>query len=70
MTASLASRPRLIDRVLGILPDLLTGIACLIVWVSPFTFGQNAVKTVALMMLMEFLMVHRHRDFHRHCLHG
>ncbi|MEO6383445.1 MAG: hypothetical protein ABIO30_03175 [Thermomonas sp.] len=58
MAASLASPPRTVGRILGMLPDLLTGIACVIVWVSPFTFGHDAVKTVVLMMLMEFLMVH------------
>lgn len=45
-------------RLLGALPDVITGAACLIVWVSPFAFGQGAVKTVVLMMLMEFLLVH------------
>lgn len=52
------SLPRLLGRVLGTLPDLLTAIACMVVWISPFTFGQDAVKTVVLMMLMEFLIVH------------
>ena len=42
----------------GALPDLATGIACLVVWVAPFAFGQGAVKAVMLMMLMEFLLVH------------
>lgn len=45
-------------RLFGALPDLATGIACLVVWVAPFSFGQDAVKTVVLMMLMEFLLVH------------
>ena len=58
MAASRASPIHSIGRVSGVLPDLLTGIACVIVWVSPLTFGQGAVKTVVLMMLMEFLMVH------------
>ncbi len=58
MANSLAGQPRLLGRMLGVLPDLLTGIACVIVWVSPLTFGQGAVKTVVLMMLMEFLIVH------------
>lgn len=47
-----------LGRLLGALPDAVTGAACLIVWVSPFAFGQGAVKTVVLMMLMEFLLVH------------
>ena len=53
-----ASNPRLLGRLFSILPDLLTAIACMVVWISPMTFGQDAVKTVVLMMLMEFLLVH------------
>lgn len=45
-------------RLLGAVPDAITGIACLVVWISPLAFGQGAVKTVVLMMLMEFLLVH------------
>ncbi|TKR30762.1 hypothetical protein FCE95_11730 [Luteimonas gilva] len=48
----------MLGRLLGAAPDVITGIACLIVWISPLTFGQGAVKTVVLMMLMEFLLVH------------
>ncbi len=58
MAASLASPKRTVGDLLGALPDLVTGIACIIVWVSPFAFGHDAVKTVVLMMLMEFLIVH------------
>lgn len=45
-------------RLLGALPDVITGAACLIVWVSPFAFGEGSVKTVVLTMLLEFLLVH------------
>ena len=45
-------------RLLGAVPDAITGVACLVVWISPLAFGQGAVKTVVLMMLMEFLLVH------------
>lgn len=58
MAALLALPTRIIGRVFGALPDLLTAIGCVIVWISPFTFGHDAVKTVVLMMLMEFLLVH------------
>ena len=58
MAASLASPKRTVGDLLGALPDLVTGIACIIVWVSPFAFGQDAVKTVVLMMVMEFMTVH------------
>ena len=58
MATLLASTPRLLGRVFSVLPDLLTALACMVVWISPMTFGPDAVKTVVLMMLMEFLMVH------------
>ena len=47
-----------IARIAGSVPDVLTGLACLVVWMFPFAFGAGAVKTVVLMMLMEFLLVH------------
>ncbi|RZA15229.1 MAG: hypothetical protein EOP93_17280 [Lysobacteraceae bacterium] len=47
-----------LTRIAGALPDVLTAIACVVVWMSPFAFGRDAVKTVVLMMLMEFLLVH------------
>lgn len=49
--------PRL-GRALAAVPDLITAVACVVVWVAPFAFGAGAVKTVVLMMLMEFLLVH------------
>ena len=56
--AVIAMPGRRAGRLLGALPDALTGIACVVVWIAPFAFGQGAVKTVVLMMLMEFLLVH------------
>lgn len=50
MSIVLASTPRWLGRVLGILPDRLTTIACRVVWISPTTLGQDAVKTVLLLM--------------------
>ena len=47
-----------IARLLGTLPDLLTAAACIVVWISPFAFGTDGVRTVVLMLLMEFLLVH------------
>lgn len=58
MVTNPASRPRLLGRIFSTLPDLLTAAACMVVWISPMTLGQDAVKTVVLMMLMEFLVVH------------
>ena len=45
-------------RHLSALADLASAIACLVVWVHPFAFGKDSVKTIILMMLMEFLLVH------------
>ena len=47
-----------IARLLGATPDALTGLACVLTWMFPFALGQGAVKTIVLMMLMEFLLVH------------
>ena len=55
MTATMPSR---LARLLGALPDAITAAACLAVWIAPLAFGVGAVKTVVLMMLMEFLLVH------------
>ncbi len=40
------------------LPDGATALACLIVWIAPRALGNDAVETVLLMMLMEFILVH------------
>jgi hypothetical protein len=58
MSLAAASPTARIARLIGALPDALTGCACLVVWVAPLALGQGAVKTVVLMMLMEFLLVH------------
>lgn len=45
-------------HLLSALPDTLTAGGCMIVWLAPRAFGDNAVKAVLLMMLMEFILVH------------
>ena len=50
--------PPMPGRALAVLPDFATAVACLVVWIRPFAFGANGVKTIVLMMLMEFLLVH------------
>lgn len=45
-------------RLLSALPDAVTAGGCLVVWISPFAFGADAVKIVVLMMLVEFILVH------------
>lgn len=55
--ATASPTPRTV-RLIGALPDMLTGLACVVVWLFPFAFGPDAVKTIVLMMLMEFVLVH------------
>ncbi len=38
--------------------DVVSGLACLVVWIAPHAFGPDAVKTVVAMMVMEFVLVH------------
>lgn len=45
-------------RLLSALPDAVTACGCLIVWIAPRALGDDAVKTVLLMLLMEFILVH------------
>lgn len=58
MPVPLPTLPPSIARALSALPDFATALACVVVWVSPFAFGPGAVRTIVLMMLMEFLLVH------------
>ncbi len=39
------------------LPDAITGLWCLWVWLQPMAFGPEAVKCVVLMLLMEFFLL-------------
>lgn len=45
-------------RLLSAMPDALTAAGCMVVWIAPFVLGADAVKTVLLMMLMEFILMH------------
>ncbi len=38
--------------------DVVSGLACVVVWIAPHAFGPHAVKTIVAMMLMEFVLVH------------
>ena len=48
---------RALDAVLIGLPDAITSVCCLWVWIHPFALGTDAVKCVVLMMLMEFILL-------------
>ena len=38
--------------------DVVSGLACAVVWTAPLAFGPDAVKTVVAMMVTEFVLVH------------
>jgi hypothetical protein len=48
---------RLLDAALIGLPDAVTSVWCLWVWVHPMALGPETVKGVVLMMLMEFFLL-------------
>ncbi|HTA64933.1 MAG TPA: hypothetical protein VK753_05465 [Xanthomonadaceae bacterium] len=48
---------RMLDAVLIGLPDAITSLWCLWVWMHPMALGTEAVKCVVLMMLMEFILL-------------
>ncbi|HTD28592.1 MAG TPA: hypothetical protein VK660_04310 [Xanthomonadaceae bacterium] len=56
-TAVSARSNRLIDAVLIGLPDAITSLWCLWVWINPLALGTDAVKGVVLMLLMEFILL-------------
>ena len=52
------ARARPVGRLFAALPDALTCIAYLWTWLQPLRFDSDAVKTLMLVMLIEFLVVH------------
>lgn len=48
----------LAGRALSALPDGLTACACLIVWIAPRALADDAVATLMLMMVLEFILIH------------
>jgi hypothetical protein len=55
---ALLPRARPIGRLFAALPDALTCLAFAWTWLQPLAFDAGAVKTLMLVMLMEFLVVH------------
>lgn len=53
-----ASSWECLSAIVNSLPDFALAAAFLITWVRPDTFGEQAVKWLVLVMLMEFLAVH------------
>lgn len=58
MNDVLLPRARPVARLFAALPDALTCLAYLWTWLQPLRFDSDAVKTLMLVMLMEFLVVH------------
>ncbi|HEY2346109.1 MAG TPA: hypothetical protein VGH80_09525 [Xanthomonadaceae bacterium] len=56
-TAAPGGSSKLFDALLIGLPDAVTSLWCLWVWMHPLTLGPEAVKCVVLMMLMEFILL-------------
>jgi hypothetical protein len=48
---------RLLDTLLIGLPDAVTAGWCLFVWIHPLALGADTVKSVVLMILMEFILL-------------
>jgi hypothetical protein len=57
-SSPLARGSHTIGRVVGATPDLLTALCYLVTWIAPLAWSPAAVKTLMLVMLMEFLVVH------------
>jgi hypothetical protein len=53
-----AAVPHPVGRVFAAAPDALTALCYAVTWLAPFAWSQGAVKTLMLVMLMEFLVVH------------
>jgi hypothetical protein len=53
-----AAVPHPAGRVFAAAPDALTALCYAVTWVAPFAWSGGAVKTLMLVMLMEFLVVH------------
>lgn len=47
-----------LTRLLSAVPDTLTAMLFLIVWVAPLHFGESSVRNGMLIMLVEFILVH------------
>ena len=58
MSEALLVRARPVGRLFAALPDALTCVAYAWTWLQPLQFHSDAVKSLMLVMLMEFLCVH------------
>ena len=58
MSEDILVRARPVGRLFAALPDALTCVAYVWTWLQPLRFDSDAVKTLMLVMLMEFLCVH------------
>ena len=45
-------------RLVAFLPDAITAVFFLVVWISPMAFGEGGVRNAMLIMLVEFVLIH------------
>ncbi len=57
-TPRTAPPARSMERAIAALPDALTGLYFLSLWLFPLMFGPHAVRNGMLLMLVEFLLLH------------
>ena len=48
----------MLNRLIAILPDAVTAVFFLAVWIAPMTFGEGGVRNAMLIMLVEFVLIH------------
>lgn len=53
-----SAKTGILDRLLAALPDALTALFFLAIWLQPRAFGDNGVRNGMLIMLVEFILVH------------
>lgn len=50
--------PRALDRLLAVVPDVVSALAFAGLWLSPLAFGRSGVRNAMLVMLVEFVLIH------------
>ncbi|RYD14384.1 MAG: hypothetical protein EOP90_13300 [Lysobacteraceae bacterium] len=50
--------PRALDRLLAVVPDVVSALAFAGLWLSPLAFGPSGVRNAMLVMLVEFVLIH------------
>ena len=45
-------------RLVTALPSAALAVTFLITWIAPYTFGEQVVRRLVLLMLLEFIIIH------------